>query len=233
MRWSTDPSIVHRLVSQVVKNSAMRAEIVSGFTLWQPYNVQSILVDFGWLYKVNNAFLNYVDNTQMCIGWKNIVTLQKRLRILWPIPNLKYSPSGKVTTATMMANIILVFSLWVRFTYIQFCGNVWYCFETYTQFHPVSSSSYILHNYTTNQEMTLVQSRYIVLCHFITCRFACLQPQSRYSVISSINYSNYSISYSFRCSYLYLPPTIPKLLPTTNLFSIILSFGDRIIQIEL
>lgn len=117
MRWSTDPSIVHRLVSQVVKNSAMRTEIVSGFILWQPYNVQSILVDFGWLYKVNNAFLNYIDNTQMCIGWKNIVTLQKRLRILWPIPNLKYSPSGKVTTATTIANIILVFCLWGLLTY--------------------------------------------------------------------------------------------------------------------
>ena len=75
----------------------------------------------------------------------------------------------------------------------------------------------------------------LIACHFITCRFACLQPQSRYSVISSINYSNYSISYSFRCSYLYLPPTIPKLLPTTNLLSIsiIISFGDWIIQMEL
>ena len=142
----------------------------------------------------------------MRIGWENILTLQKRLRILWPVPNLKYSPSGKVKTATTMANIILVFCLLVRFTYIQFCGNARYCFETYTQFHPVSSSSYILHNYTTNQEMTLVQSRYIVLCHFITRRFVCLQPQSRYRVISSINYSNYSISYSFIWSYLHLPP---------------------------
>lgn len=47
----------------------------------------------------------------MCIGWKNILTLQKRLSILPPISNLKYSPSGKVTTATTMANIILVFCL--------------------------------------------------------------------------------------------------------------------------
>ena len=141
----------------------------------------------------------------MCIGWKNILTLQKRLSILWPIPNLKYSSSGKVRIATTMANIILVF-LFVSEAYLhKFCGNVWYCFETYTQSHWVSSSSYILYNYTTNQEMTLVQSSYIVRCHFITCRFVCLQPQSRYRIISSINYSNYSISYSFIWSYLHLP----------------------------
>ena len=112
----------------------MRTEIVSGLTLWQPYNVQSILVDFGWLYKVNNAFLNYIDNTQMCIGWKNIVTLQKRLRILWPIPNLKYSPSGKVTTATTMANIILVF-LFVSEVYLH--TFLWKCMILFRDLYPV------------------------------------------------------------------------------------------------
>lgn len=42
-----------------------RTEIVSGFSLLQPYNVQSTLVDFGSLYKVDGAFLNSTNVYQL------------------------------------------------------------------------------------------------------------------------------------------------------------------------
>lgn len=147
----------------------------------------------------------------MCISWRNILTLQKRLSILWAIPNRKYFPSGQGTTATTMTYILLAFCLFVSEVYLhrfmEIHGIVLRLVPSSTQF-PAAVTSYITILQYQNQEMTLAQSRYIVLCHFITCRFVCLQPP-RYGIISSINYSNYSINYSF----IVIPPLPPLLFP--------------------